>query len=70
MMIIQNCQNLPSPADDRGTGKVGDAVVVAVASVVSTDGGERIDPKVDAVKLASCNPKPVGIIRPIVTRPV
>ena len=44
-------------------------VVETVESVVSVAGGERMEPNVDAVKLASCKPNPVGIIRPTATRP-
>ena len=60
---------LPSPTEDlRGTGNVGEIVLV-VESVVSAAGGDRIDPNVEAVKFANCRLKPDGIIRPTAYRP-
>ena len=53
---------------DSGTGNVGESLDI-VESTASGAGGERIEPNVDAVKLASCKPKPVGIIRPNVAFP-
>ena len=55
---------LPSPADDNGAGNVGDMIAPDESTASDVVGGDRMEPNVEAVKLANCKLKPVGIIRP------